>query len=335
MKDKVLIIAEAGVNHNGDLNIAKRLVDVAKMAGVDYVKFQLGIPELLISKHAPKANYQKRNTGEAESQLEMIKKISLSFAEHLELIRYCKERGVNYLCTPFDLLSIQFLNEQGIDMWKIPSGEITNYPYLVAIAKTGKAVVMSTGMSTVEEVESALSVLLENGVTSNQITLLHCTTEYPAPKNEVNLLAIPFLQKRFNMSVGYSDHTEGIEIPIAAVSLGAVIIEKHFTLDKAFPGPDHKASLSPAELNEMVCSIRNVEQALGVAQKIVTKSEMMNRVVARKSIVAKRDIEIGELLTEANLTTKRPGNGISPMLWNSVIGTYAIRKFEADEIIEI
>lgn len=331
--NKCIIIAEAGVNHNGDLEIAKRMVDYAKKAGVDIIKFQTGIAENVISKNASKAEYQKKNTDKEENQLEMVKKILLSFEEFTQLEDYCMERNIEFLSTPFDLESIKFLDSLDMPFWKIPSGEITNYPYLVEIAKTHKPIIMSTGMCILPEIEDAIRVLRENG--AGEISLLHCTTEYPAPFEEVNLRAMDVLRKKFGVKVGYSDHTVGIEVPIAAVAMGAEIIEKHFTLDRNMEGPDHKASLEPAKLKAMVDGIRKVEMALGREEKVVTSSEEKNKAVARKSIVAKRKICAGEVLSEENITTKRPGNGISPMKWTEVLGTKAIRDFVEDELIEI
>ena len=329
---KTLIIAEAGVNHNGDLNIAKKLVDVAKKAGADIVKFQTFIPELLTSKLAGMAKYQKNNLGTDDSQLNMLKKIALGYDSFIELADYCNLVGIKFLSTPFDIESIAFLDSIQ-DIWKIPSGEITNYPYLVEIAQTHKSVILSTGMSTLEEISDALNVLKENG--AGNISLLHCNTQYPTPFSDVNLKAMQTIRNRFGGKVGYSDHTLGIEVPIAAVALGAEIIEKHFTLDRNMVGPDHKASLEPQELEEMVRAIRNIEKALGDGEKVVTDSEHSNLAVARKSIVAKIDIKKGEILSVANITTKRPGSGISPMEWNSVIGTVAVKDFQKDELIEL
>ena len=330
--NKVLIIAEAGVNHNGDLEIAKALIRAAKNAGADIVKFQTAKLESLVSKFAQMAEYQKKNTGKEESQKEMLSKLMLSFDSFGELSEYCKEVGIQFLSTPFDIESIHFLKNL-VTIWKVPSGEITNYPYLVEIAKTRMPVILSTGMSELFEIDEALQVLKENGC--SEITLLHCNTQYPTPYEDVNLLAMNTLKNRYCVSVGYSDHTNGIAVPIAAVALGAEVIEKHFTLDKTMSGPDHKASLEPQELKIMVESIRNIEKALGNTVKTVSASEMPNKAVARKSIVAKCDIEAGELLSVDNITTKRPGNGISPMCWNEVLGTKAIRKFVEDEMIEL
>ncbi len=331
--DKVLIIAEAGVNHNGSLYNAKKLVDAAKAAGVDIVKFQTFDVDSMTSKNADMAEYQKENIGKVKSQKEMLLELTLSKDEFRSLSEYCIEQNIKFLSTPFDIDSIYFLNELGCDIWKIPSGEITNYPYLVEIAKTGKPIILSTGMCELAEVEAALNLLKENG--AGEVSLLHCTTEYPTPYEDVNLKAMQTLKDKFGLMVGYSDHTKGIEVPIAAVAMGATIIEKHFTLDKNMEGPDHKASLEPDELKAMVDSIRNIEKALGNGVKKPANSEIKNIAIARKSIVAKSDIAEGEIFTEDNITTKRPGNGISPMKWNDVLGTKAIRAFGEDELIEI
>ncbi len=328
----VLIIAEAGVNHNGDIKIAKKLVDEAKKSGADIVKFQTFNPQKLASKYAVMADYQKKNLGIDESQEAMLSKLTLEKEEYIELSKYCKLVGIGFLSTPFEIESIHFLNDIQ-DVWKIPSGEITNYPYLVEIAKTGKPVILSTGMSTLEEVDSALKVLYENG--SGKVTLLHCTTNYPTPMKDVNLKAMITLKEHCNCSVGYSDHTKGIEVPIAAVALGARVIEKHFTLDRNMKGPDHKASLEPYELTAMVSAIRNIEQAMGTGIKKPAESEKLNISVVRKSIIAACDIKAGDVFTEDNLTTKRPGTGINPMRWNDIIGLTAKRDFAEDELIEI
>lgn len=332
MKKRVYIIAEAGVNHNGDIHTAKKLAMAAKEAGADAVKFQTFCTEDLVAENAPAAEYQKKNLGKDTSQYEMLKKLELSYAEFRELKQYCEKIGIVFLSTPFDLKSLNFLDEIGISLWKVPSGEITNYPYLVRIANTGKPIIMSTGMSEIEEIENALKVLQKNG--ADQISLLHCTTEYPAPKESVNLRVIDTLAQKFNVSVGYSDHTTGIEIPIAAVARGAEIIEKHFTLSRKMEGPDHKASLEPDELRQMVSCIRNVEMALGDGNKHCTDIELKNRKVARKSIVALKDIKAGDILSEVNLTTKRPGNGICPMEWENILGQEAIRDYLKDEMID-
>jgi N,N'-diacetyllegionaminate synthase len=332
---KVIIIAEAGVNHNGDYQKAVEMVYAAKRAGADYVKFQTAVPELVISSVAPKAEYQKETTGSGESQLEMCRKIHLKLADYKPLADLCREVGIGFMSTPFDLVSIDCLAELGMDYWKIPSGEITNLPYLRKIAKKGGKVILSTGMSELPEIEAAMKVLVDGGIAREDISLLHCNTQYPTPMCDVNLRAMEQLRTLNPGMVGYSDHTVGIEVPIAAVAIGAEIIEKHFTLDKTLPGPDHRASLDPAELTAMVSSIRNIEQALGNGEKHVSDSERPNIEVARKSIIAARDIKAGELLTEENLTVKRPGNGISPMLWDSVVGTRAVRNFQADHLIEL
>ena len=328
----VYIIAEAGVNHNGSFELACRLVDAAKAAGVDCIKFQTFKSQNLVSKKAQKADYQKDTTGEG-SQIDMLRKLELSYDEFLKLKDYCDEKGICFLSTPFDFDSIEFLDSIDMPFWKIPSGEVTNYPYLAALAKTGKPAVMSTGMCTMEEIEAAVNVLRENG--TEDIKLLHCNTEYPTPFEDVNLKAMQTMRGHFGLEVGYSDHTRGIEVPLAAVALGATVIEKHFTLDRDMEGPDHKASLEPDELEAMVKGIRNIEKALGSGVKEPSPSEKKNIAVARKSIVAKRAIARGETLTEENVTVKRPGSGISPMKWNEVLGTAAVRDFAEDEMIEI
>lgn len=333
--DKVIIIAEAGVNHNGDYDRAVEMIHAAKAAGADYVKFQTAVPELVISSVAPKAEYQKETTGNTESQLEMCRKIHLKLEDYKPLADLCEKVGIGFMSTPFDLVSIDCLAPLGMDYWKIPSGEITNLPYLRKIASKGGKVILSTGMSELREIEAAVSVLENGGIPRKDISLLHCNTQYPTPMCDVNLRAMEQLRALNTGKVGYSDHTVGIEVPIAAVALGAKIIEKHFTLDKSLPGPDHRASLDPSELTAMVKSIRNIEEALGNGVKKVSDSERPNIEVARKSIIAARDIKAGELLSEENLTVKRPGNGLSPMLWDSVVGTYAIRDFQADHLIEI
>jgi len=332
MAEKVLIIAEAGVNHNGDLEMAKQLIDTAKSCGADIVKFQTARLNSLVSKSAPMANYQKRNTGQEESQLKMLEKLLLPYEAFTELAEYCKMVGIEFLSTPFDLESIHFLRDM-VSFWKIPSGEVTDYPYLAEIGRTKLPVVLSTGMCELPEIERAIEVLRRNG--TGKITLLHCNTQYPTPYEDVNLNAMNTLRHTFNVPVGYSDHTRGIEVPIAAVAMGAVVIEKHFTLDQNLPGPDHKASLNPKELKEMVQAIRNIEKTLGNGEKTVSRSEQENKIVARKSIVAATDIKKGDVFTENNLTTKRPGNGISPMKWNELLGKKASRDFCEDELIEI
>lgn len=328
----VYIIAEAGVNHNGSFELACKLVDAAKTAGVDCIKFQTFKSNNLVSQNAQKAEYQKSTTGEG-SQVDMLKKLELSYDEFLALKVYCDKVGICFLSTPFDFESVDFLNSIDMPFWKIPSGEVTNYPYLVALAKTGKPVVMSTGMCEMAEIEAAIKVLKDNG--TSDIKLLHCNTEYPTPFEDVNLKAMKTMRDAFGLEVGYSDHTKGIEIPVAAAALGATIIEKHFTLDRNMEGPDHKASLEPDELAGMVRSIRHIEMALGTGDKTPSPSELKNKAVARKSIVAKRRIEAGDVFTEDNITVKRPGSGISPMRWNEVMGTKAARVFDEDELIEI
>lgn len=328
-----LVIAEAGVNHNGDVELAKRLVDAAYDAGADYIKFQTFKADNLVTVKARKAAYQERQTGSEESQYSMLKKLELSYRDFMVLNDYCGIKGISFLSTPFDEESIGFLHELGMQVWKIPSGEVTNYPYLVKIAETHKPIIMSTGMCTLEDVETAIRVLSLNGC--GPITLLHCTTEYPAPYSEVNLRAMETLRSTFNLPVGYSDHTKGIVIPIAAVAMGAVVLEKHFTLDRTMEGPDHKASLEPAELKAMVEAIRCVEVSLGDGVKTPSDSERRNMVIARKSIVALRQIRKGERFTSENITTKRPGSGINPMRWNEVIGQFAKRSFDEDELVEV
>lgn len=329
----VLIIAEAGVNHNGSLELAKKLAEQAKLAGADYVKYQTFQPVNMVSKFAEKADYQKKTTDAGQSQLEMLNKLMLTFEEFVELKEYCEQIGIGFLSTAFDLDSIHFLEKLGCEIWKIPSGEVTNYPYLVEIAKKRQPIILSTGMCRLEEIEETVSVLEENG--AGEITLLHCTTEYPTPFTDVNLKAMCAMKEHFHRAVGYSDHTKGIEVPIAAVAMGATVIEKHFTLDRTMEGPDHKASLEPEELKQMVDAIRNIELALGTGVKEPAESEKKNIEVARKSIVANRAIKAGEILTEENITTKRPGNGISPMRWKEVLGTIAGKDFEEDEFIEL
>ena len=330
---KTLIIAEAGVNHNGSIDMAKRLIEAAAEAGVDYVKFQTFKSEKLVSRHAAKADYQKANTGGEDSQLKMLQQLELSRDDHFLLIEHCKKCGIKFLSTAFDLESIEFLHSLNLDLWKIPSGEITNLPYLRSIAQKGGRVIMSTGMCDLSDIEAALKVLTSNGTPEENITLLHCNTEYPTPWNDVNLRAMHDIAKRFNVPVGYSDHTRGIEVPIAAVALGATVIEKHFTLDNNLPGPDHKASLEPHQLKAMVDAIRHIESALGSGSKQVSESERKNMAIARKSIVAATEIKKGELFTPQNITVKRPGGGISPMKWDEVIGTTASHDYQPDEMI--
>lgn len=329
----VLIIAEAGVNHNGSLEVAKQMALAAKNAGADIVKYQTAVPELVVSRFAPKAEYQKEQTGDGESQLEMVRKLHFDFEAHRELKEYCDSIGIQYLSAAFDLPSVEFLAELDLPLFKIPSGEITNLPYLEAVGRLKKPVLLSTGMSTLPEIDDALEVLERSG--ADDIILLHCNTEYPTPYEDANLLAMLDLVKAFGMPVGLSDHTPGWLCDVAAVALGAVVIEKHFTLDKTLPGPDHKASLDTAELAEMVAAVRDTEKALGSGHKAVTPSEAKNIPVARKSIVAARPIAAGEVFTAENLTTKRPGDGISPMRWYNVLGHAAVRDFAEDEKIEL
>ena len=331
----VIIIAEAGVNHNGDFDRAVEMIHAAKKAGADYVKFQTAVPELVISTIAPKAEYQKETTGEGESQLEMCRKIHLRLDNYRQLKEICDREEIGFMSTPFDLVSVDCLARLDMDYWKIPSGEITNLPYLRKIGAFGGRVILSTGMSELFEVEVALRVLEEAGTPRSQVILLHCNTQYPTPFVDVNLRAMQALESLKPFAVGYSDHTVGIEVPVAAVAMGAAVIEKHFTLDKTLPGPDHKASLEPSELAAMVRSIRNIECALGSAEKHVSPSERANIEIARKSIVAARDIKAGGTFTEENITVKRPGNGISPMRWDEIIGVAAPRDFVADSLIEL
>lgn len=329
----VFIIAEAGVNHNGSLELAKKLVDAAKDAGADCVKFQTFVSKNIVSKNAVKAEYQKQQTEPEESQQDMLKKLELSFDEFVELNEYCKSKSIEFMSTAFDFDSIDFLDGLKMGTWKIPSGDITNLPYLIKIANLNKPVILSTGMSTMEDIRSAIKALKENGAA--ELTVLHCTTEYPTPFEDVNLRAMNTIKEEFGVKVGYSDHTKGIEVPIAAVALGATVIEKHFTLDRNMEGPDHKASLEPNELKAMVDSIRHIELALGNGMKQPAESEKKNMAVARKSIIASKEIKAGEIFTENNLTVKRPGDGISPMRWFDIIGKPAPRDFEEDELIEL
>ena len=332
----VLIIAEAGVNHNGSMEIAKQLVDAAVEAGVDIIKFQTFKAEKLVSKTAKQAEYQKKNIGDGnDSQYEMLKKLELSEKDHEELMAYCKEKGIRFWSTAFDFESMDYLHSLGLGLWKIPSGEITNYPFIRKIASYGEDVIMSTGMCEMMDIQNAMDVLLRYGIRKEQITLLHCNTQYPTPYQDVNLNAMASIKHEFDIQVGYSDHTSGIEVPIAAVALGAKIIEKHFTIDRNLPGPDHKASLEPYELKAMVSAIRHIERALGDGIKRVSDSEKANISVARKSIVAACSIKKGELLTVENLTVKRPGTGLSPMLWDKVVGTIAIKDYEEEDLIQL
>ena len=329
----VLIIAEAGVNHNGSLETAKQMALAAKQAGADVVKYQTAVPELVVSKFAQKAEYQKAQTGDGESQLEMIRRLHFGFEAHRELKEYCESIGIQYLSAPFDLPSVEFLKGLDLPFFKVPSGEITNLPYLEAVAAAQKPVILSTGMCVLSEIEDALTVL-ENGGCP-QVILLHCNTEYPTPYKDANLLAMLELAEQFGVEVGLSDHTAGWECDVAAAALGAVVIEKHFTLDKALPGPDHKASLDVPELTAMIRAVRNTEAALGDGRKTVSESEAKNKAVARKSIVAAKPIRAGEVFSAENLTTKRPGDGLSPMRWHQVLGRAAKRDFAEDEQIEL
>lgn len=333
---KTLIIAEAGVNHNGSLETARQLIDVAAEAGADYVKFQTFKANKLVTKTAARAEYQNTNTKDSASQYEMLQKLELSEADHLELVAYCQEKKINFLSTGFDLDSLEFLSRLGITVAKIPSGEITNLPYLEKAAALFPEIILSTGMATIEEIKDAFQTLVNAGANRSTVTILHCNTEYPTPMEDVNLKAMLHIENELGTAIGYSDHTLGIEVPIAAVALGATVIEKHFTLSRSLPGPDHRASLEPAELAAMVLAIRNIEKAIGGSGiKEPSKSEMKNKPVARKSIVAYRPIKKGEFFSEQNLTIKRPGDGISPMKWHNVIGQTAYRDFLEDEQIEL
>ena len=334
---KTLIIAEAGVNHNGSIELAKKLVEKAKEAGVDYIKFQTFKASKLVTKAAKQAEYQQKNIGkEGDSQYQMLKKLELSPEEHEILIDYCHQLGIKFFSTAFDFDSIDYLHSLNLGLWKIPSGEVTNYPFLKRIAAFNEPTILSTGMCDMEDVRDAVNALYKNGLSKENLILLHCNTEYPTPFEDVNLKAMDALRKEFGVEVGYSDHTKGIEVPIAAVALGATVIEKHFTLDRTLPGPDHKASLEPDELKAMVSAIRNIEKAVGGdGTKHVSESEKKNIAIARKSIVAACDIKAGEVFTEDNLTVKRPGNGVSPMRWEEVIGQKAKRDFNEDELIEL
>ncbi len=331
----VFIIAEAGVNHNGDVNLALKMVDAASKAGVNAIKFQTFCAENLVTKSASKASYQKKTTGTAETQFEMLKKLELDLDAHKLLMARCQEQKIAFLSTPFDLTTIDLLAGLGLTTWKIPSGEITNLPYLKKIGSLGQDIILSTGMTNLGEIEDALDILENAGTPRNKITVLHCNTEYPTPMQDVNLRAMLTIKHAFpGIKIGYSDHTEGIEVPIAAVAMGATVIEKHFTLDKKMPGSDHKASLEPEELSAMIRSIRNIETALGNGIKRPSPSELKNLSIARKSIVADHPIAVGELFTEDNLTVKRPGNGVSPMQWDEILGKKANRSYAEDELID-
>lgn len=326
----VIIIAEAGVNHNGDIKLAEKLVEEASAAGADYVKFQSFKAEKLVSRYAQKADYQKETTGTNESQFEMIKKLELTPEDHLHIQKHCEKHNIKFMSSPFDETGIEYLDSIGVDFFKIPSGELTNLPYLRTLTKFDRPIILSTGMADLKEVEQALKVLKDK-----EVIVLHCNTEYPTPMEDVNLRAMLTMKEKLNVEVGYSDHTLGIEIPIAAVALGAKVIEKHFTLDKTMQGPDHRASLEPAELKAMVAAIRNIEKSLGDGVKVPSKSEKKNISIARKSIVALTDIKAGEVFTAENITVKRPGSGISPMEWDKIVGTKASKDFSSDEVITL
>jgi len=332
---KVFIIAEAGVNHNGSLETAKKMIDIAKSCGVDAVKFQTFKTEKLVSKFAKKAEYQKLNTEKDESQYQMIKKLELDRNAHHELFKYSKTKDITFLSTPFDLDSIDLLNDLGLDTFKISSGDITNLPYLKKIGSLKKKIIMSSGMSDLKEVKDAVAILIKEGTAKKDITVLHCNTEYPTPYEDINLKAMLTLKNDLDVKIGYSDHSVGIEVPVAAVALGAEIIEKHFTLDKLMEGPDHKASLDHKELKDMVVAIRNIEKAMGDGIKRPSRSELKNIEIARKSIVAVASIKKGDIFSDVNIGVKRPGNGISPMKWEEVLGKKAKREFLEDELIEI
>lgn len=330
-----IIIAEAGVNHNGSIDIARQLIDAAADAGVDYVKFQTFKAKNLVSKDLKKADYQKTNTGNDDSQYDMLKKLELSNDEHDILIEYCKTKGVKFFSTAFDLESLQYLKSIGLELVKIPSGEITNLPYLELAARLFNKVILSTGMATMAEIKEAIAIFEKGGITKNNITILHCNSEYPTPMQDVNLKAMLHIASEMGTSIGYSDHTLGIEVPIAAVALGASVIEKHFTIDRTLPGPDHKASLNPGDLKSMASAIRNIEKAIGGSGiKEPSPSEIKNMAVVRKSIVASKEIKKGEVFSEENITTKRPGTGMSPMKWNDIIGKIANKNYKTDELIE-
>ena len=332
---KTLIIAEAGVNHNGDIKLARQLIDVAAEAGADWVKFQTFSADRLVTKNAKKADYQTQVSDTGESQYTMLRRLELTRDMHEVLIEHCKSRGVQFFSTGFESESIDLLVELGLDTFKIPSGEITNLPYLRHVGQYGKPVIISTGMATLDEIEVALGILEQAGTPRSRITVLHCNTEYPTPMVDVNLRAMLTIRDTFGVRIGYSDHTSGIEVAIAAVALGATVIEKHFTLDRNLPGPDHKASLEPEELKAMVVSIRNIEKAMGDGVKRTSSSEAKNKPIARKSLVAACAIRAGEVFNETNLTVKRPGTGLSPMRWDEVLGSKAPRNFVPDELIEL
>ncbi len=334
MTNRVLIIAEAGVNHNGSIEMAKQMIDIAMDAGVDMVKFQTFKADDLVSKSAKQADYQRKNIGSGDdTQYQMLKKLELSHHAHVELMGYCKQKGIQFFSTAFDVKGLNYLNELGLEQFKVPSGEITNYPYLKRLAEIGKPVILSTGMADLEEIKAAINIL-SKGVDLNYITVLHCNTEYPTPMDDVNLRAMLTINQAFGVKVGYSDHTLGIEVPIAAVALGACVIEKHFTLDRNLPGPDHKASLEPDELKAMVEAIRNIEKAIaGSGEKKPSESELKNKAIARKSIHTARALSKGTVLSEEDLIPLRPGDGISPMQWENIIGKRVNRDFQAFELL--
>ncbi len=332
-RDKVFIIAEAGVNHNGSIELAKKLIDAAVEAKVDAVKFQTFISQNVISKYAEKAEYQKSTTGSEESQLEMVKKLELSFDDFIELKQYCEKKGIMFLSTPFDMTSMEFLETLKMGLWKVPSGEITNLPYLQKVGSYNEEVIFSTGMSSLGDIENALNILVESGTSKENITILHCNTEYPTPMQDVNLKAMQTIRSAFGVNIGYSDHTLGIEVSLAAVALGANVIEKHFTLDKSMEGPDHLASLEPNELIELVRGIRNIEMALGSATKLPSASEIKNIKIARKSIHLAKDVKAGHTLTINDLTVKRPGNGISPLFIREIVGCVAKTDLLEDSLL--
>jgi N,N'-diacetyllegionaminate synthase len=331
--NKTLIIAEAGVNHNGSITIAKEMIDVAAEAKADYVKFQTFVADNVVTQSATKAEYQLSNTGKNESQYDMLKKLELNLQEHEELIAYCNTKKIKFLSAPFDLQSIDLLDKLNMSIFKIPSGEITNLPYLRHIASLNKPVILSTGMSSLTEIENTLKIFEDNGLSKSKVTVLHCNTQYPTPFEDVNILAMLTIKEKLNVNVGYSDHTLGIEVPILAVALGATVIEKHFTLDKNMKGPDHRASLEPEELKKMVKAIRNIEKSFGSGIKEPSNSEKINISIARKSIVAKKFINKGDIFNTNNLTVKRPGNGTSPMEWDNIIGKRAMKNYKPEDLI--
>lgn len=335
IRKQIIIIAEAGVNHNGSIDNAKKMIDIADSSGADYVKFQTFNTESLLTKNAEKAQYQKDTTGKNEKQFDMIKKLELDKKSHYELDKYCHKKNVKFLSSAFDIESIDFLHQMKMPFFKIPSGEMNNLPYLKHIASKKTPIVMSTGMSTMREIENSSQVLFDEGINKEDLTILHCNTEYPTPMLDVNLKSMLSIKNKIGVNVGYSDHTQGIEVAIAAAALGASIIEKHFTINRNMDGPDHAASLEPNELKKMIVSIRNIEKALGSKIKKPTESEKKNITVIRKSIVAKKDIKIGETFSKKNLDVKRPASGLSPMLWDSIIGKKSKYNFKEDEQIKI